>query len=143
VKRVIVSVVVLLAVLGAVVVARASTGAKSAPTGAEVRTWLEDQQRAQQSDLRRWKRSRKVLDREVRADTRPLFRRVLVPVINAPTKAEAIERARHALDVLAAPGPADSAAKRLHTTERRITAKAEQALTRHLTQTSHFLAEFP
>jgi hypothetical protein len=143
VKRIVVSAVGLLAFLGAGVVARAAPSAPRAPATAEVRAWLEDQQRAEQTDLRRWNRSRAVLDRKVRANTRPLFRQVLIPVINAPTLAEARARAQHALDVLAAPGPSDSAAKRLHTTERRITAKAKQALTRHLTQTTDFLAEFP
>ena len=143
VKRLVVSAVALLAVLAAGVAARAAPSAPDAPATAEVRAWLEDQQRAEQTDLRRWNRSRAVLDRKVRANTRPLFRRVLIPVINAPTLAEARTRARHALDVLAAPGPADSAAKRLHTAERRITAEAKQGLKRHLTKTSGFLAEFP
>jgi hypothetical protein len=143
VKRLVVSAVALLAVLGAGVVARAAPSAPRAPATAEVRAWLEDQQRAEQTDLRRWNRSRAVLDRKVRANTRPLFRQVLIPVINAPTLAEARARAQHALDVLAAPGPADSVAKRLHTAERQITAEAKQALKRHLTQTSGFLAEFP
>jgi hypothetical protein len=143
VKRVVVSVAALLAVLSAGMVARAAPSAPSSPATAEVRAWLEDQQRAERGDLRRWNRSREVLDRKVRANTRPLYRRVLIPVINAPTLAEARARAQHALDVLAAPGPADSASKRLHTAERRITAQAKQALKRHLTQTSRFLAEFP
>ena len=142
-KRVVVSVVALIAVLAAGVMAGAATSARSAPTTAEVRAWLGDQQRAEQSDLRRWNRSRRVLDRKVRANTRPLYRQVLVPVINAPTLAEAKARAQHALDVLAAPGPADSAAKRLHTAERQATAEAKQTLKRHLAQTTGFLAEFP
>jgi hypothetical protein len=68
---------------------------------------------------------------------------VLIPVINAPTRAAAISRAQHALDVLAAPGQADSASKRLHTAERRITDHAKQSLKRDLTRTTRFLAEFP
>jgi hypothetical protein len=143
VKPVVLPVAVLLAVLAVGVVARAAPSAPKAPNTREVQAWLNDQQRAERVDLRKWIRSREVLDRKVRANTRPLFRKVLVPVINASTKAEAIQRARHALDVLAAPGPADSAAKRLHTVERRITAKAEQALRRHLDQTTSFLGEFP
>jgi hypothetical protein len=138
-----VSVAALLAVLSAGMVARAAPSAPSSPATAEVRAWLEDQQRAERGDLRRWNRSRKVLDRKVRANTRPLFRQVLIPVINAPTLAEARARAQRALDVLAAPGPADSASKRLHTAERQITAQAKQALKRHLTETTRFLAEFP
>jgi len=143
VKRVIVSVVALLAVLAVGVAARAAPSAPNAPNAGEVRAWLTDQQRSQRADLRRWNRSRKILDRKVRANTRPLYRQVLIPVINAPTLAEARARAQHALDVLAAPGPADSASKRLHTAERQATAEAKQALKRHLTQTSGFLAEFP
>jgi hypothetical protein len=144
VKRVVVSIVALLIVLAAGVMARAAPSAPpKAPSTVEVRTWLEDQQRAERSDLRRWNRSREVLDRKVRANTRPLFRQVLIPVINASTLAEARARAQHALDVLAAPGPADSASKRLHTAERQATAEAKQVLKRHLTQTASFLAEFP
>jgi hypothetical protein len=143
VKRVVVSVAALLAVLTAGVMARSATSAPSVPTGAEVRAWLGAQQRAERSDLRQWNRSRAVLDRKIRANTRPLFRQVLIPIINAPTLAEARGRAQHALDVLAAPGPADSASKRLHTAGRQATAEAKQALKRHLTQTTGFLAEFP
>jgi hypothetical protein len=83
--------------------------APSAATTAEVRAWLEDRQLAEQCDLRRWNRRREVLDRKVRANARPPYRQVLIPVINAPTLADARARAQNALDVLAAPGPADSA----------------------------------
>ena len=141
-KRVVVAVAALLAVLAAGVMARAAPSALNAPSTVEVRTWLEDQQRAERSDLRHWNRSREVLDRKIRANTRPLFRQVLIPVINAPTLAEARARAQHALDLLAAPGPADSASKRLHTAERQATAEAKQLLKRHLTQTARFLAGF-
>jgi hypothetical protein len=138
-----VSAVALLAVVGAGMAARAAPSPPGTPATADVRAWLEDQQRAEQADLRRWNRSRARLDRKVRANTRPLFRQVLIPVINASSLAEARARAQHALDVLAAPGPADSASKRLHTAERQATAQAKQALKRHLTQITDFLAEFP
>ena len=59
-----------------------------------------------------------------------------------PTLAEARASAQHALDLLAAPGPADSASKRLHTAERQATAEAKQLLKRHLTKTARFLAGF-
>jgi hypothetical protein len=141
-KRALISIAVLLVALGAVVAARAATSS-SAPDRAEVKAWLQDQRRSDRIDIRRWNHSRELLDEEVRADTRTLDRRVLIPVINAPTRAEAITRAEDALQALAAPGPADSASKRLHTTERRITDHAKQALKRHLNRTERFLAEFP
>lgn len=142
-KRALVSLAVLLVVLAAALAARAATSAPSAPDRTKVRAWLHDQQEAQQVDLHRWNKNREALDKEVRADTRTLDRRVLIPIIESPTRADAISRAQHALKVLAAPGPADSAAKRLHTKERRITDHAKQSLKRHLNTTTGFLAEFP
>jgi hypothetical protein len=143
VKRALASIAVVLVVFAAVVVAQAATTAPTAPSRTDVRAWLQDQKQAQETDLHHWNRNRRALDEEVRADTRALDREVLIPIIKAPTHATAQSRARRALEVLAAPGPADSASKRLHTKERRITDHAKQSLKRHLSKTTDFLAEFP
>ena len=71
-------------------------------------------------DAAAWDARRDALSTAARI--RPLrhrFRALLIPIVNE-TRGEARRDARHALRVLAAPGPAPSVAKRLHTRTRRF-----------------------
>lgn len=130
------------AILGMLCAVAVAGGATSDPSSDEVASFLADQRAKQQNDLDQWKAARADLDTKIRADTRPLDRSVIIPIINADSLDEAHALAQHALDVLAAPGPADSASKRIHTYTRQFGALGEQMLTHHLNATTDFLSLF-
>lgn len=112
------------------------------PDQEETMAWLEQQEATLKADLVSWEAIRGALDERIRADTRALFREVLVPITQADTLEEAKAAGQHAIDVLAAPGPADSAAKRIHVNTRRAGTEAHQILNRHLNETERFREEF-
>lgn len=87
-----------------------------------------------------FEQTRDDLDAIVRANTRPLFRSLLVPLTNCATVADCRTQASRALDVLARPGPADSVAKTLHTTTRQAGAQATQAMRRHIAEVEGLIA---
>lgn len=76
--------------------------------------------------------SRDALDVVVRANTRPLFRSLLIPVVNATSLAQAQAQGAYALDVLARPGPAPSVTKTLHEETRRTGSTCIQGIRRAL-----------
>lgn len=75
-------------------------------------------------------RARADADAATRANTRPLFRAELLPIVRATSLAEAQAAGRHALEALAAAGPAESAAKTIHTVNRQMGAECLQGLRR-------------
>lgn len=88
-----------------------------------------------------FEQTRDDLDAIVRANTRPLFRSLLVPLTSCATVGDCRAQAAHALDVLARPGPADSVAKTLHTATRQAGAQATQILRRHIARAEDAIGE--
>ena len=72
--------------------------------------------------------AREAADEITRANTRPLFRDLLIPVIEADTLAEAQDLAAHALNALAAPG--GGASKTIHTANRQMGSTCVQVIRR-------------
>ena len=71
------------------------------------------------TDAAAWDARRDRFDRRSIRPLRHRFRALLIPIVEE-TRGEARRDARYALRVLAAPGPAPSVAKRLHTRTRRF-----------------------
>ncbi len=101
------------------------------PTPGQERAWLRGQQTQYRKDAAAWDRERDAFDANTIRPLRHQFRSLLIPIINE-TRGQARRDALHAFRVLAAPGPAPSVAKRLHTETRQFGDDALHLLNRHL-----------
>lgn len=112
------------------------------PTPGEEKAWLKGQQAQYRSDAAAWDARRDAFDANTIRPLRHRFRALLIPIINETT-GRARRDARYALRVLAAPGPAPSVAKRLHTKTRRFGDDAFHLLNQHIGDISRRLKEYP
>jgi hypothetical protein len=112
------------------------------PTPAQEKAWLRGQLAQYKRDVVAWDARRDAFDRHNIRPLRHKFRALLVPIVNE-THGEAKLDARHALRVLAAPGPAPSVAKQLHTRTRRFGDEALHILNQHIGDVRRRHAEYP
>jgi hypothetical protein len=112
------------------------------PTPREEKAWLQGRQAQYRSDAAVWDARRDAFDRNRIRPLRHRFRALLIPIINE-TNGRARRDARHALRVLAAPGPAPSIAKNLHTTTRRFGVDALHLFNQHIGDVKRRLREYP
>ncbi|MGH2966700.1 MAG: hypothetical protein ACRDMH_15150 [Solirubrobacterales bacterium] len=101
------------------------------PTTDQEQAWLAERLVQYRADAADWDAKRDALDTDVIRPLRPLFRDLLLKIVNETT-GQAKADAQHALDVLAAPGPAHSVAKDLHTATRRFGDEALHTLNHHI-----------
>ena len=112
------------------------------PTPAEEKAWLRGRMVQYKEDAAAWDARRDRFDRRSIRPLRHRFRALLIPIVEE-TRGEARRDARHALRVLAAPGPAPSVAKRLHTRTRRFGNEAFHLLNQHIADVRRQHAEYP
>jgi hypothetical protein len=133
------AVLALLAVLGGTAFAAADS---LRPTPGQEKTWLQGQRAQYNKDVAAWDAQRDAFDANTIRPLRHRFRSLLVPIVNE-TRGRARRDARHALNVLAAPGPAYSVAKRLHTQTRRFGDGAIHLLNQHIGDVKRRLSLYP
>ncbi len=114
----------------------------SRPTPGEEKAWLKGRQAQYQSDAAAWDAERDAFDANTIRPLRHRFRSLLIPIINE-TRGQARRDAQHALSVLAAPGPAPSVAKRLHTQTRRFGDDAFHLFNQHIGDVTRRLRLYP
>jgi hypothetical protein len=112
------------------------------PTPRQEKAWLQGQLAQYRRDANAWDAQRDAFDHHAIRPLRHRFRSLLVPIINETT-GKARRDARYALHVLAAPGPAPSVAKRLHTRTRRFGDDAFHLLNQHIGDVRRRLALYP
>jgi hypothetical protein len=134
-----VAIFALVAVLGVTAFAAADS---LRPTPREEKAWLQGQLAQYKRDANAWDAQRDAFDHSTIRPLRHRFRSLLVPIINE-TRGQARLDARHALRVLAAPGPAFSIAKRLHTRTRRFGDDALHLLNQHIGDVRRRLTLYP
>src|SRR5262249_38677962 len=134
-----VAILALVAVLGVTTFAAADA---LRPTPREEKAWLQGQLAQYKRDANAWDTQRDAFDHNTIRPLRHRFRSLLVPIINE-TSGNAKRDAQHALRVLAAPGPAFSIAKRLHTRTRRFGDDAFHLLNQHIGEVRNRLKRYP
>jgi hypothetical protein len=112
------------------------------PTPGEEKAWLQGHLAQYKRDANAWNAERDAFDHNTIRPLRHRFRSLLIPIINE-THGQARRDARHALSVLAAPGPAPSVAKRLHTKTRRFGDDAFHLLNQHIGDVRRRLELYP
>jgi hypothetical protein len=112
------------------------------PTPREEKVWLKGRQAQYRKDAAAWDARRDAFDHNAIRPLRHRFRALLIPIVNETT-GRARRDARYALRVLAAPGPAPSIAKRLHTRTRRFGVDAAHLLNQHTADVKRRLEEYP
>ena len=112
------------------------------PTPGEEKAWLRGRVVQYKKDAAAWDARRDRFDARSIRPLRHRFRSLLIPIVKE-TRGEARRDARHALRVLAAPGPAPSVAKRLHTRTRRFGDEAFHLLNQHIGDVRRQHAEYP
>jgi hypothetical protein len=112
------------------------------PTPREEKTWLRGQLAQYKKDAAAWDGERDTFDHNTIRPLRHRFRSLLVPIVNE-TRGQARRDARHALRVLAAPGPAGSVAKRVHTRTRQFGDDAFHLLNQHIGDVRRRLELYP
>jgi hypothetical protein len=134
-----VAILAFVAVLGGTAFAAADS---LRPTSGQEKAWLQGRQAQYKKDARGWDAKREAFDNNTIRPLRHRFRSLLIPIINE-TRGRARRDARHALRVLAAPGPAYSVAKRLHTKTRRFGDDAFHLLNQHIGDVRRRLEQYP
>jgi hypothetical protein len=134
-----VAILALVAVLGVTALAGA---APVRPTPREEKVWLQQQLAQYRADAKAWDARREAFDDNAIRPLRHRFRSLLIPIVNE-TSGEARRDARYALRVLAAPGPAPSIAKSLHTRTRRFGVDGYHLLNQHVEDVRRRLKEYP
>jgi hypothetical protein len=134
-----VAILALVAVLGVTALAAADS---LRPTPRQEKAWLQGQLAQYKRDANAWDAEREAFDNRTIRPVRHRFRSLLIPIINE-TRGQARRDARHALRVLAAPGPAPSVAKRLHTRTRRFGDDAFHLLNQHIGDVRRQLELYP
>jgi hypothetical protein len=112
------------------------------PTPRQEKAWLQGQLAQYKRDVAAWDVERNAFDANTIRPLRHRFRSLLVPIVNE-TRGQARRDARHALRVLAAPGPAYSVAKRLHTRTRKFGDDALHLLNQHIGDVKRRLTLYP
>jgi hypothetical protein len=112
------------------------------PTPGQEKAWLGGRVAQYRKDIAAWDARRDAFDARTIRPLRHRFRSLLVPIVNE-TRGRAKRDAQHALRVLAAPGPAYSVAKSLHTRTRRFGDDAIHLLNQHLGDVRRRHAEYP
>jgi hypothetical protein len=112
------------------------------PTVAEQKAWLQGRLAQYKEDAAAWDARRDRFDDRAIRPLRHRFRSLLIPIIEK-ARGGARRDARHALRVLARPGPAPSIAKRLHTRTRRFGNEAFHLLNQHVADIRRQYQEYP
>ncbi len=134
-----VAILAFVAVLGGTAFAAADS---TPPTPGQEKAWLQGLHAQYRKDTVAWNAERDAFDANTIRPLRHRFRSLLIPIINETT-GQARRDARHALRVLAAPGPAPSVAKRLHTKTRQFGDNALHLLNRHIGDVRRRLTLYP
>jgi len=102
------------------------------PTRDQEKAWLTERLAQYRADAADWDAKRDALDTDVIRPLRHEFRVRTQAIIDATTLADARSSAQDLRTYLAAPGPANSVAKDLHTATRRFGDEALHTLNHHI-----------